>query len=335
MAFAAIFSDVPESAWYTPYIHQASDLGIVSGYKNAQGNPLGIFKPSANVTLAEALKIASEGAGYNTRNYPILEWEDTINHWVAPYYRIAIPEGFATFVGANEDVNEKATRLEVAGIIVDAFLPGQRTELFNGTYQNPYKDISTEITLQDGTTLWGWNGLILKLTEDGIVSGDKDAQGNLTGYFRRSDFINRAEMVKIVMSARKKYGMPGLGRSATEETPTPPSASDVKTYTNKQYGFTFKYPSSVNIYDQGIDGGMSASLSLAITDTHESIDALETITVRVYTQENWPGETWNTYTDDEYVKYETNGKFSLQIFGSTDSDPVIRQTVMSTFQFLK
>lgn len=212
LALAATFSDVPPGAWYAAHIQQASELGIVSGYKDASGTSLGLFKPADNVTLAEALKMSVESAGYDYEKYAKPEWENNMKHWIAPYYRIATTEGFGIFVGATEDVNAKATRREVASIVVDAFFPGQRTEIIQSDYENPYKDVSIQNTYQDGSTGWGWNSFILKLTEDGVLTGDTDSNGKPTGYFRPDDLINRAEAVKIVLTARSKYGTPGQNR---------------------------------------------------------------------------------------------------------------------------
>ncbi len=210
--FAATFSDVDPHAWYAAQVQQATDIGIISGYKDVSGNTTGLFKPENSVTLAEALKIAVIGAGYDYNKYPKPTWEDTMKHWISPYYRIASAEKFGIFVGADEDVNAKATRTEVASIVVDAFFPGQRTEIIQGDYKNPYKDISIQNTYQDGSTGWGWNSFILKLTEDGVLTGDTDSNGKATGYFRPDDLINRAEVVKIVLTARAKYGTPGQSR---------------------------------------------------------------------------------------------------------------------------
>lgn len=211
-AFAS-FLDVSANSWYSQYVSDAFDLGIVSGYKDSAGNPTGMFKPENDVTLAEALKIALEAAGYDYNDYPTQPWDS--GHWVMPYYRIALQEGFGIFVGATENVDKSATRLEVASIIIDAFFPGQRVEIMERDYENPYRDVTIQTTTQSGKTGWGWNGFILKLTEDGIFNGDKNANGNPTGYFRPNDPINRAEVVKTVMEARRIYGVTGTNRKQT------------------------------------------------------------------------------------------------------------------------
>lgn len=45
------FPDVPANEWYTPYVCQAKNLGMVRGY------PDGTFRPAQSITLPEALKL--------------------------------------------------------------------------------------------------------------------------------------------------------------------------------------------------------------------------------------------------------------------------------------
>lgn len=52
------FSDVEISAWYAPYIAKAKEVGLIGGYKD------GTFRPNANISRAEALKILVEGVFY-------------------------------------------------------------------------------------------------------------------------------------------------------------------------------------------------------------------------------------------------------------------------------
>ena len=41
---------------------------------------------------------------------------------------------------------------------------------------------------------------------DGIVSGYADAEGNATGLFKPLDFVNRAEVAKMITLALQVYG---------------------------------------------------------------------------------------------------------------------------------
>ncbi len=52
------FSDVKRGTWSVPYINEASQSGLISGYED------GTFKPKSNVTLAEAVTVIIRALGY-------------------------------------------------------------------------------------------------------------------------------------------------------------------------------------------------------------------------------------------------------------------------------
>lgn len=179
------FSDVSSDAWFASSVRQAVDLGIVSGYKDASGRPTGRFSPENNVTIAEALKIAIESAGYDVR------LGQGSGHWAARYLSIAIGERFELTPNQMVDLDRFATRAEVASLIADAF----RVSMPAGLTQQ-FLDVSPSVRFATA---------IAALARDGILSGDTDAAGKATGRFRPDDPINRAETVKIAMAARVAY----------------------------------------------------------------------------------------------------------------------------------
>lgn len=183
------FTDVPGSAWFAAYVEQASEAGIVTGYRDQYGNLTGRFGPENPVTIGEALKISLEGAGYDTSQGV------GYGHWAAKYMSIAIGHGFQVTQINALNLDRPATRAEVASLIADAFRIDHST--FTG---GQYTDVTA------GTA---YAGSIQALSRVGIVSGDTDATGNPTGRFRPNAAINRAETVKIVIGARAVFGMPG------------------------------------------------------------------------------------------------------------------------------
>jgi hypothetical protein len=210
VGFAAesTFTDVPSSAWYQAYVNAAAEAGVVGGYKNAQGEPTGKFGPSDKVTLSQALKMAVLASGYPVGALPHVYPKS--NHWAEPYLNVAFWEKFPYFTGTT-DIDAPATRQQVAQIIAAAF------KLDAGTgISNPYTDVSSSSPSADA---------ILRLTADGIMGGDRDASGKLTGHFRPTEFINRAETAKIVMNAVITYKIP-------EVTPDPQTPG----YTNSKSG---------------------------------------------------------------------------------------------------
>lgn len=190
-----VFTDVPYNAWYLSALHEASASGIVSGYTDSYGRPIGLFGPGNPVTVGEALKISLQGAGYDTSagvGY---------GHWAAKYMSVALGLDFQLTRVSSLNLDRPATRAEVASLIADAF------KQLSGTFVG---DLYTDVNA--GTP---YAGSIEELTKDGIFSGDTDAQGQATGTFRPHALIVRAEAVKMVMKARAEYGLPGGGSSAS------------------------------------------------------------------------------------------------------------------------
>jgi hypothetical protein len=180
---APVFRDVPADSWFSPYVSSLAEWGIVSGYRNAQGQQTGEFKPSSNVTIAEALKMAMVAAKVDVSlctNTPL--HSDAANHWAKLYVACAEAMDMRLFRGNAPALDSAAKRSQVIAIINDAFgedvLP--LFSNFRDTAGNPWEsDIAYAALL-------------------GIVSGDTDASGNPTGYFRPNENIVRAETAKVI-----------------------------------------------------------------------------------------------------------------------------------------
>ncbi len=78
---AGVFSDVAEDSWYHQYVVEMSQRGVLAGY------PDGTFRPEANVTCAEALKmiLGTAGAWFSAEEG---------SHWAAGYRDLALRNGF-------------------------------------------------------------------------------------------------------------------------------------------------------------------------------------------------------------------------------------------------
>jgi len=176
-------------------VEQATEAGIVAGYKDQYGNLTGKFGPQNPVTVAEALKITLEGAGYDT------SMGVGYGHWAAKYMSVAIGLGFQMTQSNGLNLDRAATRAEVASLVADSFKVDHST--FIGGH---YSDVSA------GTA---YAGSIQALSKTGIISGDTNASGETTGRFRPNAAINRAETVKIIIGARAAYGMPGRSASTS------------------------------------------------------------------------------------------------------------------------
>ena len=201
-----VLRDVHEGSWYTGSVKAASDAGIVSGYRDSTGKPTGYFGPADPVTVAQALKMAVIAAGYDTSEYTsrcgggrcLSEFSD---HWAAPYIAVAQLEEFGiTLTPAT--IDKRATRAQVAQITADAFISNWAGDVSG---LRDYTDVSTEHRHAQA---------IVEVTISDIMVGDGRTQHCLVSFtckkttFRPDDPINRAEAVKVTMTARAVHGTP-------------------------------------------------------------------------------------------------------------------------------
>ena len=99
------FEDVSSDAWYYPYVSTAYEFGILNGRSDT------IFEPNANMTLAEAAKIAACIHSYNTDIG--FDFSKEGGKWYDPYvtycYENNIIDSHVSF-----DWEKNATRSEMA-----------------------------------------------------------------------------------------------------------------------------------------------------------------------------------------------------------------------------
>ena len=113
------FSDVPTSAWFTPYVLHASTFGIIAGH------PDDTFRPSDYVNTAEFLKMISKAfllqTGYTTQYFDV-----PASAWFAPYAGTAYLYDLFPVRPIGQLLPQKPlTRGEVAVAIVRVLQSGQ------------------------------------------------------------------------------------------------------------------------------------------------------------------------------------------------------------------
>lgn len=176
------FKDVKEDDWFGSYVSSVAKWGIVSGYKDKDNKPTGKYGPGDPVTVAEILKMTMKSAKVDEKECPAtVKHPKAGAHWAKVY--VACGEAFGVrLLKGNPDLNRGATRAEVLTILFDAFkdaVPPTSSD-FTDARGHPYEaDIAFAAKL-------------------GIVSGDKDADGNPKGTFRPNDKVNRAEAAKMI-----------------------------------------------------------------------------------------------------------------------------------------
>lgn len=183
------FGDVGSTDWFHPYVASVSDWGIVSGYRNAQGELIGQFGPGNSVTIAEMLKMAFEAAQVDEEECGLVPpmLPQALGHWAAKYVSCGEARAMRILGDANVDLNRPAKRAEVLSVLHDAF-----GDIVPPLFSN-FKDTQGHPLEAD----------IAYAYSQGIVSGDKDARGIELGTFRPNELINRAETAKIIYERLK------------------------------------------------------------------------------------------------------------------------------------
>ncbi len=180
-----ILEDAPISAWFAPYVHTVAKTGIMSGYKDKQGNYTGKFGPSDPVSIAQLVKVAHEVAGINeSEARGTLKNGRARDTWFEQYYLSAETLGWQVFFDTKMNPGRYALRGEVISTLLQALdVPRiwPKGEIFRDV--SPQKQYASSIETA---------------ALDGIINSD-------SGIFRPDDFINRAELSKIITLAIDKY----------------------------------------------------------------------------------------------------------------------------------
>jgi hypothetical protein len=189
-----VLRDVPLKEWFAPYVRVLAELQLVSGYRDADGNPTGTYGPADPVTLEQVAKVAVLAAGIDATScrVPPLNLSAS-GAWSAQYVGCAEQREWAVFADPTADLKRPATREEVVMTILQAF----KREL----------DVETaSLTFTDVEKTSAYAPAIAKAAVDGVVSGYTDGEGNLTGTFGPKNNVTRAEFAKIVSVSLQLYG---------------------------------------------------------------------------------------------------------------------------------
>lgn len=175
-ASAAAYSDVEAGSWYYDDVMTLHDAGIIQGY------PDGSFRPAAQVSYAEALKMILGAAGYTVD-------ETGAETWFGPYLDYAVRAGIAD-ADTGIAPGDAITRDRAAELIVRAMgLP-----LDVETAARPFAD--------------SVNVYAITLHGAGIIRGEMS--GGLF-YYRGERSLNRAELATIVVRMMRRDETPEVG----------------------------------------------------------------------------------------------------------------------------
>ncbi len=188
-----LLNDVPLTAWFAPYVRDVAEKGIVSGYRNAEGVPLGMFGPERSVSIEELAKMAVVAAGIDPATCGEPKNLGAQKSWSAQVIACAERNNFAVYGDGTVGVTRPATRAEVVMTLLQAF-GVQLQDL------DPARPLFIDVS---ASTLF--SAAINTAVRDGIVIGYTDAKGKLTGLFGPEKPVNRAEIAKMLSIAIQLY----------------------------------------------------------------------------------------------------------------------------------
>ncbi len=187
-----VFHDVPLKEWFAPYVRVMAEQGVVNGYQDEHGNPLGLFKPQSNVSVEELAKIVVSLTGGIAPDCPATPRNPTASgSWSLPFVGCAEARNWVVFSDGSINVKRQALRSEVIVTALQAYK--QEAATASGTIFN---DVPASIQFAAS---------IEKAHADGLVTGYSDSQGNAIGTFGPHDPVTRAELVKILTLAQQVY----------------------------------------------------------------------------------------------------------------------------------
>ncbi len=131
------FNDVPATSEYSSYVEAAVQLGIISGYTDAQGNLTGNFGPSDGASRAFTMKVLVIAFAIPTTLSPASPFVDvTPSDWYYKYvlsaYNQSIINGYTHADGSLTGQfapNDIVTRAQVAKLLINVQSPALRQPL--------------------------------------------------------------------------------------------------------------------------------------------------------------------------------------------------------------
>lgn len=165
------FSDIRTSDWYAPYVQAAYEYGLING-KSPE-----LFDPYSNMTLGEAVKLASllhsiyyTGSAAFSNGTP----------WYRTYADYALANGIIS--SDYPDYATPATRSEFAMILSKA-LPEEALSVRNTVEDNAIPDVPMEFS---------YSQAVYSLYRAGVLTGCDKA-----GSFLPNDYITRGEVAAV------------------------------------------------------------------------------------------------------------------------------------------
>jgi hypothetical protein len=183
---SVVFQDVPSKEWFAPFVQNVLKTGIMSGYKDENGNISGEFGPMNSITLAQLLKITHKIANIDeNKAFSSPKNQASIGTWFEKYMASAEKLNWLVYKDSRLNPERQATRAEVIATLLQAL--DVRRYWPTGT-------LFTDILLSTE-----YASCIETAALDGLIDGYDN------GSFKPDDPMNRAEISKVLSQAIDLY----------------------------------------------------------------------------------------------------------------------------------
>lgn len=188
----AVFSDVPENAWYAADVNDIQRYGLINGMGDSR------FDPAGTMTLAQAVTLTARTCAYS-RGETISA--GNAEPWYQPYVSYAADKGLCAAGEFGTGYNAPCSRLTMAKLF-DRAVPADTAKVLNTVTSLPDVAAAPE------------NRSVFHLYELGVLTGN-DSRGT----FRPDSSITRAEASAILSrildtSKRKTFTLEGASVSS-------------------------------------------------------------------------------------------------------------------------
>ena len=169
------FTDVAENDWFAPFVIPAANAGWFTG------NPDGSFGPNSSLTVAQVVVLAARlhSAHTNDEIPAAVEGEA----WYMPYYKYCVEHEILAEGGYLDQMDEAATRFEMAAIWDKAAYPPRVTGGVNEVADGFIPDLA------EGDE---YGEIVYRWYRSGILTGDTEHK------FNGESAITRAEASVII-----------------------------------------------------------------------------------------------------------------------------------------
>ncbi|GEM_PF-1280250 len=188
-----IFSDI-QKHWAEDNIRKLAADCKVTGYKDASGKLLNLFKPDNNISRAELLTILIKCKfGDSVAAADKAPFKDVpTSNWAAVYIQKGVAEGIVKgYVDGTFKPDQTATRAEALKMIVRVWMTD--SDLNAAKVSTSCTDVNQEM----------WYARYFNLALDkGIITGYLDTYGKPTGKCGPEGMVTRAESAKMIVKTK-------------------------------------------------------------------------------------------------------------------------------------